>query len=213
MVLYTIIIYYIAVYIDTLRYLFNEDNTKDCSGSKLFDQKLPIEKESIDEIKHPKYVRILKINDKLNTPSWYKAFTLLLCDGGDKNVGSKEVSLIMMPDWLSIVPILLLLIFAFVLRNALLSLSIGLYMMSIFISGNPFHAFLLTCQYFVDILSDANFAKIIYIIFFISGMIALVQKSGGAEGLTKLLKKFASTRRRTMIISYFFGIFMFIDGK
>ncbi len=123
--------------------------------------------------------------------------------------GEGEISL---GVW-SLVPPLLAIILAFVTRQVLLSLFIGVFSGALMLNElNPLTAFLRTLdQYIVGSLADSDHAAIIIFTLSIGGMIAIVNKMGGTKAIAIALSKKAKTARSAQIVTAIMGVVVFFD--
>ncbi|KAI9292847.1 hypothetical protein K502DRAFT_367244 [Neoconidiobolus thromboides FSU 785] len=126
-----------------------------------------------------------------------------------------EVSQIVhgMPGWVTLLPILLLLGIALFSNQALVALIAGVFLSSTFINGfNPLTGFLRMLDYYtIQSLADLDHTKIAMFTFYLSGMIAMIQKSGGAQALADKISSFASNRRRGQLATFLIGLLIFLD--
>ena len=115
--------------------------------------------------------------------------------------------------WVSMVPPLVAIGLAVVLRHAVLSLCLGVYV-GILISQDlqP----VISLQRFFDTYipnAIGNSSRVAILIFclLLSGMVTIVASSGGLRGLSQMIGRAASTSQRAQIGTWFFGMVMFVD--
>ena len=78
--------------------------------------------------------------------------------------------------------------------------------------GNPATGLLRTFDtYFVQAFTDGQHAAVLLFTFILGGLIAVVQKCGGALGLARVAKKFAHTRTRAQATAAGLGCLIFFD--
>jgi Na+/H+ antiporter NhaC len=123
--------------------------------------------------------------------------------------GDSEVSF----GIISLLPPLLAIALAFITKQVILSLFLGVFSGALMMNGwNPFFAFLRTLDtYLVDSLADGWNAAIIIFTLSIGGMIGIVNKMGGTLAIAEALAKKAKTARGAQIVTAFMGIFVFFD--
>ena len=92
------------------------------------------------------------------------------------------------PPWLSVLPPIVTLIAAVALRQVMVGLLLGIWLgATIVFGGNPIVGGLRTVDhYLVDAVGGGSHPLIIVFTFLLGGMIAVVQKSGGAAGLARI---------------------------
>ncbi len=133
-------------------------------------------------------------------------YTISISNGIKRNIR-------IMPGWLSIVPPLLAIFLALLLRQVLVSLAAGVYIGAIFIYDyNPFIALLRFADtIMIDSIADKEHVMIIAFTLMIGGVVGVISKNGGTAGLANLITKFAKTQRSGLISSWFLGLFIFFD--
>lgn len=136
---------------------------------------------------------------------------LILYSG--KHISKKAVSVYSMPGIVSLIPVLFLLVIAFATGQALIALGLGLFVSSSFVNGfNPFYGFLrMLDTYLILPLVDGDNIKVVLIAFFLSGLIGIIQKGGGALGLTKKIAKYSKTNESVQIAILAVGYLIFFD--
>lgn len=126
---------------------------------------------------------------------------------------TNTLSLRVIPGWLSIVPPLLAILLALILRQVIVSLSIGIFSGAlIYYNFNPFTAFLRFADtIMMDVLVDRDHMFIIIFTLLIGGVVGVISKNGGTTGLAKQITKLAKTAKSGMIASWLMGIVIFFD--
>lgn len=114
---------------------------------------------------------------------------------------------------LSLLPPVLAIALAFITKQVILSLFLGVFVGATMINGwNPFLGFLRTMdQYMVGALADSFHASIIIFTLAIGGMVALVGKMGGTKAIAEALAKKAHTSRGAQVVTAILGCLVFFD--
>ena len=117
------------------------------------------------------------------------------------------------PGWLSIVPPLLAIGLALLFRDVLVALFTGVFVGALALNGwNPLAAFARTIDHFIaPALADPSHAKILIFSALLGGMVGVMTKSGGTQGIVERLKPFATNPRRGQVSTWFMGILVFFD--
>lgn len=115
--------------------------------------------------------------------------------------------------WLSILPPLLAILLAFITKQVLVSLFLGVFIGATMLNGwNPFYGFLRTMDnYLVDSLADSWNAAIIIFLLAIGGMVGVVNKMGGTIAVAEALGRKIKSPRSAQLYTYLLGIFVFFD--
>lgn len=116
----------------------------------------------------------------------------------------------------SLFPPLLAILFAFLLQNTLLSLTLGVMAGCLMLvpAGESFlGAFRIMFHdiLWVHILQDSFHVYILGFVVLLSSCIALLTRMGGIEGMVQALVKFARTSRSVQAVAYFLGLGIFFD--
>jgi Na+/H+ antiporter NhaC len=124
-----------------------------------------------------------------------------------------EVSIRALPGWLSVLPPIIAIGLALIFKDVLLSLFAGLFAGALFLFGwNPITAFARTIDSFVvPALADADRASIIVFSTLLGGMVGIISKSGGTQGIVDRIKSWATTARRGQIATWLLGVLIFFD--
>lgn len=129
----------------------------------------------------------------------------------DKQI--KEVSIRLVPGWLSILPPLIAIVFALIIRQVIVSLAAGIFIGIFFIYDyNPFIAFLRFGDTFI--LNSVLNREHVFIILFtllIGGVVGIISKNGGTNGLANQIAKLAKSPRGGMVASWALGVAIFFD--
>ncbi|KXG44965.1 sodium:proton antiporter [Tepidibacillus decaturensis] len=118
----------------------------------------------------------------------------------------------------TLIPPLIAIILAFITKNVVLSLFIGVFsgafllqLTSYNVLGALFQGLLQVVQYILTSLADPWNAGIILQVLAIGGLIALVTKMGGARAVAESLAKKAKSPRSSQVITWLLGILVFFD--
>lgn len=118
----------------------------------------------------------------------------------------------------TLLPPLIAIILAFITKNVVLSLFLGVFSGTFLLGLNEYNAFGAIFHGFLNIvsqvlgsLSDPWNAGIILQCLTIGGLIALITKMGGAKAVAEALAKKAKSPTSTQITTWILGIFVFFD--
>ena len=120
---------------------------------------------------------------------------------------------------LTLLPPLIAIVLAFITKNVVLSLFLGIFSGAIIIQyaggasilGGILNGFTAIVDYLLNSLADPWNAGIILQVLAIGGLIALVTSSGGAKAIAESLAKRAKGPVSTQIITWFLGLLIFFD--
>lgn len=124
-----------------------------------------------------------------------------------------EREVMVMPAWLSILPPLLAIGLALILRQVVIALVAGVWLGAFFVSGYDLLGSLLATAdtYAVQSLGDTDHASIIVFSLLLGGMIGVVTRSGGGLGLASLATRYAKDGRSGMMATWGMGLLIFFD--
>jgi Na+/H+ antiporter NhaC len=127
-----------------------------------------------------------------------------------KMIGNK---IRIVPGWLSVIPPLLAILLALIIKQVIISLAAGIFIGIIFIYDyNPFIAFLRFGDTFIiNSVVDRDHMFIILFTLLIGGVVGIISKNGGTLGLANLITKLAKSSRGGMIASWALGVVIFFD--
>lgn len=121
-------------------------------------------------------------------------------------------------QWFTIIPPLVAIVLAFITKNVVISLFVGVLSGCFMIQlsdynlfGSIIHSFLDVVQRMLNALADPWNAGIILQVLVIGGVIELVSKMGGARAVAEALAKKAKTPRSTQFITWLLGLIVFFD--
>ena len=117
------------------------------------------------------------------------------------------------PGWLSILPPLVAIALALIFKDVLLSLFLGIFFGALFLNDwNPIVGFARAIDQFVaPSLGNPNNASILIFTTLLGGMVGIISKSGGTQGLVDALTKYATNARRGQLATWAMGILVFFD--
>ncbi len=123
------------------------------------------------------------------------------------------------PLWLSIIPPLLAIFLALVFKEVLTSLLVGIFSGVLIIklyAGSFFAALLgsfttMIDTYILNSLNDSGHLSIIVFSTLIGGMVSVISKNGGMQGVVNRISKHATTAKSGQLATWFLGIAIFFD--
>ena len=115
--------------------------------------------------------------------------------------------------WLSILPPLIAIVLALVFKQVIVSLAAAIFAGALILyHWNPLTAFARSIDTIIaPALGDLDHAKIVVFTMLIGGMVALVSKSGGTQGIVERLQRYATTPRRGQVATWIMGVLIFFD--
>lgn len=124
-----------------------------------------------------------------------------------------EKSVRAIPGVLSILPPLLAILLALTLRQVIVSLFAGVWLGALFIFDyNPLTAVLRTVDHFiVQAMANADHVAIIVFTFLFGGMVGVISRNGGTQGIANALVAMARSARRGQVATWLLGIAIFFD--
>ncbi|TVR65881.1 MAG: Na+/H+ antiporter NhaC family protein [Gemmatimonadales bacterium] len=116
------------------------------------------------------------------------------------------------PGWLSLAPPLIAIALALLTREVVLSLFAGVWMGALFLAGwDPLVGTGQSLQFLVDALVDEDHMAIVIFSLLLGGMVGVMARSGGTQGIVDALEKLATTRRRAQLFAWLSAAFIFFD--
>ena len=123
------------------------------------------------------------------------------------------------PLWLSILPPLIAIFLALALREVIVSLFVGVFsgaaILGVYQSGSVVGVFsgLLTTldTYIVKALTDSSHVSIILFSLLIGGMVSLISRNGGMQGIVNRIARLAQTPKSGQLATYLLGMVVFFD--
>ena len=134
----------------------------------------------------------------------------------ENNQVIQSASIRVIPGWFSIVPPLLAIVVALMFRRVIPALFLGIWVgawgiveLSLFGLGKGlFDGFQI---YVRDALADADHASIILFTLMIGGMVGIISKNGGTQGIVNRIVTWANTAKRGQLVTWFLGLIVFFD--
>jgi len=123
------------------------------------------------------------------------------------------------PGWTSIIPPLMAVILALLIKEVVFSLMTGVVAGSFIINGMRFDGIINTFHFLFDSISsfiigalnDSGHLSVIVFSILIGGMVSLITKNGGMLGILEKVGKYAVSRKKVQLITYTLGIAIFFD--
>ncbi len=120
------------------------------------------------------------------------------------------------PGWLSILPPLVAIAVALAFRRVIPALFLGVWVGAVLVvgatAGGVGRGLLDTLQvYVLNALADESHAAIILFTFMIGGMVGIIQKNGGTQGIVDRIVGWASTPKRGQLATAILGLVVFFD--
>jgi len=141
------------------------------------------------------------------TKSGSKAF--IVKEGGQ----SIPIRLRIIPGFFSLLPPILAILLALIFRQVLISLFAGIWLGATFLwDYNPFLGLLrLLDHYVVESFASPDHAPIILFSLTLGGMVGIISRSGGTQGIVQKLSTFANRPRGGQLATWAMGVFIFFD--
>ncbi len=117
------------------------------------------------------------------------------------------------PGWLSLMPPLIAILLALLARQVLVALFVGIWLGTTFIYDyNPFYGLLFSLtEYIGKAAADPDRLSILIFSLVLGGMVGVISKMGGTQGIVEKLARFASTSKRGQFVTWLMGVFIFFD--
>lgn len=127
--------------------------------------------------------------------------------------GELSAEPVVLPGWVSLLPPLLAILLALLLRQVVLALAAGVWLGAFFVGGfDPLGATLrLIDHYAVGAVADEDHAAILVFSLLLGGMIGVITRSGGGAGLAQLVTKRATDDRKGLLATWSLGVVVFFD--
>lgn len=133
-------------------------------------------------------------------------------DASFSNFASDSTTAQAIADGVSIVPLLVVLFASITTQMVEVSLALGIFVGACIITGNVVDGFKAGLEtYLLEAVADAGHMYVILFTLFLSGLVGLMQKSGGIYGFTKMMLKYAKTSRSAQTVAFFSGLIIFFD--
>lgn len=139
-------------------------------------------------------------------------FPLMLVFADDVS-GAITIDPMVLPGWLSLLPALVAIALALMFKEVVVSLFFGVWFGALFVAGlNPIGATLRSVDTFiVPALADPDHAAILVFSALLLGMVGVMGRNGGTQGIVVALSPLATTPRRAQLAAYLGGLAIFFD--
>ncbi|MEO1448432.1 MAG: Na+/H+ antiporter NhaC family protein [Bacteroidota bacterium] len=135
-----------------------------------------------------------------------------------ENKRSFESAIVNFPPWMSLLPPLIAIVLALLIQEVILSLFVGVMIGAIILAvsvqggGGIVGGFLAVIDtYVLHALADEDHASIIVFSMLIGGIVALISRNGGMQGMVNGIAKRAKTARDGQFATWFLGLAIFFD--
>jgi len=129
--------------------------------------------------------------------------------------GSEEVSRPFAPGWFSLAPPALAILLALVFKEVITALLAGVWLGALAVAGyNPLSALWRTIDlYAVPAVADTDggHTQILVFSLLLGGLVGIVSRNGGTQGIVDAVSPFASTSRRGKVATWVAGMAIFFD--
>ena len=127
-----------------------------------------------------------------------------------------EASINVLPGWVSLLPPLISILMALVFKSVVPALFLGVWIGSFAIMGFKANAVLesllnITSIYVKDALANPDHAAIIIFSLMIGGLVGIISKNGGMQGIVNNLSGFVSSSNRAQLATSSLGVAIFFD--
>lgn len=114
--------------------------------------------------------------------------------------------------WISLIPPLVAIGLALITREVVISLFAGIWIGALMLVGlNPFEGTATSLDVLTDALLNADHIAIIVFSLFLGGMVGVITRGGGTQGIVDKIGSFADTRKKGQIFSWASALFIFFD--
>ena len=118
--------------------------------------------------------------------------------------------------WTSVLPPVLAIVMALVVRQVIISLFAGIWLGAFFLTdfglGALLSSFLaVLTDYIVPAAADPDHMSILIFTLLIGGMVGIITENGGTRGIVRVLTRFVKTRIHGQLASYGLGVAVFFD--
>jgi Na+/H+ antiporter NhaC len=128
---------------------------------------------------------------------------------------TQDLSPTLIPGWYSLLPPLLAIVIALVLREVVTALFVGVWFGALAVAGfNPLVAtWRVVDEFVVPALADTDGGHVQIVVFslLLGGMVGIIAKNGGSMGIVEAVSPFARTARRGRIATWLAGMGVFFD--
>ncbi len=127
--------------------------------------------------------------------------------------GAPVAELRVLPGWVSILPPLAAIFLALIFRQVLVALFAGIWLGAFFIYGYaPIDGFLYALtEYIGKAAAEPDRMSILIFSLTLGGMVGVMSKAGGTQGIVQKLSRFASSSKRGQVVAWLMGVLIFFD--
>jgi len=126
--------------------------------------------------------------------------------------GADEESAGYYGTWISLLPPLVAIGLALATREVVLSLFAGIWVGALFLVGfNPIASTTQSLDLLIVALVDADHIAIIVFSLLLGGMVGVMSRGGGNQGVVEAMSTFATTRKKGQIFAWASALFIFFD--
>lgn len=114
--------------------------------------------------------------------------------------------------WISLLPPLIAIALALITREVILSLFAGVWIGALILASyNPFTGTAQSLDIMVHTLTDADHVAIVIFSLLLGGMVGVMSRGGGTNGVVDALGNLATDRNKGQLFSWFSAFFIFFD--
>lgn len=126
---------------------------------------------------------------------------------------SKEIEVRAIPAFVSILPPLIAIVMALITRQVIVALFVGIWLGATFVFGyNPITGFFRTLDhYIINALVTAEHVYILVFSLVLGGMVGVITRSGGTQGIVEKLSLYAKNSRGGQFATWLMGVLIFFD--
>lgn len=138
---------------------------------------------------------------------------------GQQQPESFQIPVVHFPPWMALLPPLLAIIIALILKEVITALITGIFLGVAIMTGYEaqswleiFPAFLRVLDtYILHALVDEDHISIILFSLLIGGLVSLISKNGGMQGIVARVSRLAKTAKSGQLATWFLGMAVFFD--
>ncbi len=132
-------------------------------------------------------------------------------EGGEG--GHATTRVLVIPGILSVLPPLVAIALALIFRDVLVSLFVGVLSGALILAGGHGPAAFARSidQFLLGALADRDHAAIIIFSTLLGGMVGVINRSGGTQGIVVALSRYATTARTGQLSAWLMGVLVFFD--
>ena len=126
---------------------------------------------------------------------------------------NNQIDFRVIPGWLTVLPPFAAILLALIARQVLVALFVGVWIGAFVIYDyNPVTGFFYgLTEYIARAPADTDKMAIIVFSLVLGGMVGVISKMGGIQGIVERLSRYASNSRRGQIVTWLMGVFIFFD--